>query len=765
MGKTFLIVLLLFIALLTVSAPIAGAHTPPWEIPTYAYINVAPKTVGVNQSVFITAFLDKVMPYAAIDNDIRFKGFKITITKPDGKTEKKTWDVVWDTTSSVCMIYTPDQAGTYKVKFEFPGQTYTWPNEYLNDVFLPSSAETTFTVQQEPIEKIQPYPLPTEYWSRPIEGQNNAWACIASNFLDPLTYGAAYTYGSLRFQPDGLAPDSPHIMWTKPIQFGGVVGGSNTGIWGATFYTGLSYESRFNNPIILYGRLYCDLPHSNSGSGGGYVCIDLRTGEEIWRRNYTVNPSFGQLLWFDTPNQHGVIPNGYLWATVADISGWSTWIAYDPWDGSWLFNYTKVPWGYGFWGVMSPPKVTTWRTYGPNGEILIYVLNTTGRWLALWNSTAPIGTRSIPGTYSWQYLWRPLGKVIDTSDAYSWNVTIPKLPTDSVILYPIYNDLIIGGAHFRKDVFGQYQFGGIGIDISYATIWTLSLKQESRGNLLWIKNYTAPPGNITVQFGPVDPVSRVFFMSHKETMQWEGYDLDKSNKLWGPVGKTRDINFYPASVGMGFSGQIGFVAYGKLYTAGYGGELFCYDSRTGTLLWKYNNTDSGLETPWGLYPLFIGSIADGKVYIYSNEHSPNAPLYKGYKVRCINASTGEELWTLLGWAGVGSFADCGWPVADGYLVYFNSYDGQLYCLGRGPTATTVEVSPATVSTGSYVVIRGSVIDISPGTKQHEQAARFPNGVPAVADECMGPWMEYVYMQKPMPANAKGVWVKLDAVNV
>ncbi|MEM2704064.1 MAG: PQQ-binding-like beta-propeller repeat protein, partial [Candidatus Bathyarchaeia archaeon] len=282
---------------------------------------------------------------------------------------------------------------------------------------------------------------------------------------------------------------------------------------------------------------------------------------------------------------------------------------------------------------------------------------------------------------------------------------------------------------------------------------------------LWIKNYTAPPGNITVQFGPVDPVSRVFFMSHKETMQWEGYDLDKSNKLWGPVGKTRDINFYPASVGMGFSGQIGFVAYGKLYTAGYGGELFCYDSRTGTLLWKYNNTDSGLETPWGLYPLFIGSIADGKVYIYSNEHSPNAPLYKGYKVRCINASTGEELWTLLGWAGVGSFADCGWPVADGYLVYFNSYDGQLYCLGRGPTATTVEVSPATVSTGSYVVIRGSVIDISPGTKQHEQAARFPNGVPAVADECMGPWMEYVYMQKPMPANAKGVWVKLDAVNV
>ncbi|MEM0489527.1 MAG: hypothetical protein QW707_10090, partial [Candidatus Bathyarchaeia archaeon] len=35
-----------------------------------------------------------------------------------------------------------------------------------------------------------------------------------------------------------------------------------------------------------------------------------------------------------------------------------------------------------------------------------------------------------------------------------------------------------------------------------------------------------------------------------------------------------------------------------------------------------------------------------------------------------------------------------------------------------------------------------------------------------ADECMADWMQYVYMQFPKPTeNMKGVWVKLDAVNV
>jgi hypothetical protein len=49
-----------------------------------------------------------------------------------------------------------------------------------------------------------------------------------------------------------------------------------------------------------------------------------------------------------------------------------------------------------------------------------------------------------------------------------------------------------------------------------------------------------------------------------------------------------------------------------------------------------------------------------------------------------------------------------------------------------------------------------VIDISPGTDEHALQKRFPNGVPAVADETMSDWMLYVYKQFPRPTDATGV---------
>lgn len=45
--------------------------------------------------------------------------------------------------------------------------------------------------------------------------------------------------------------------------------------------------------------------------------------------------------------------------------------------------------------------------------------------------------------------------------------------------------------------------------------------------------------------------------------------------------------------------------------------------------------------------------------------------------------------------------------------------------------------------GQGVVIKGSVIDVSSGTTQDQQAAKFPNGVPCAADSTMKDWMGYV----------------------
>ena len=50
------------------------------------------------------------------------------------------------------------------------------------------------------------------------------------------------------------------------------------------------------------------------------------------------------------------------------------------------------------------------------------------------------------------------------------------------------------------------------------------------------------------------------------------------------------------------------------------------------------------------------------------------------------------------------------------------------------------------------------------TKQNEQAANFPNGVPCVSDASMNRWMEYVYMQQPMPTNTTGVPITISVLD-
>jgi hypothetical protein len=733
--------LVLTIAVTLVALPVVNAHTPAWNIPTYAYITVAPDPVGVNQPVTIVYWLDKYPPTAGGTTGDRWRNLKIEVTKPDGSKETL-GPFISDPVGSGWTSYTPTQVGTYTFVFSFPGQvlSQTGPtgilglySDFINDTYLASNATATLTVQQEPIPGAPTFPLPTEYWTRPIEGQNTEWYTIASNWL-----GSPQIVG--KFQPDGTAPNSPHIMWTKPISFGGVIGGTNTGVNGMTVYDGSQYENKFMDPIIMYGRLYYTLPRSDASSGGGYICVDLRTGETLWWQNYTTaRPSFGQFFDYESLNQHGIIPNGYLWATTT-AAGVTTWMAFDPLDGNWLFNETNVPSGT--------------SVCGPNGEILRYVLNYAGRWLALWSNTAHgagLEAARDNSTSGWQ--WRPIGKSVDMSTAYLWNVTIPDLPGlgTPTIVYVIPDDMILG----RSTTLGG--IGALGTPTPY-TMWAISLKPASRGTLLWIKNYTMPAGNITRSQGPVDPQTRVFTMWDKETIQWSGYSLDDGSLLW----TTSSENPWNIYAGAGGALMTNTVAYGKLYSTGYSGIVYCYDLKTGKLLWNYT-ANSGLNTPYGGYPLGIAGVADGKLYLNTNEHSSGAPYWKGCKLRCLNATTGEEIWTIYT-HGASSYGTYGYAIADGYLVFLNVYDMQVYCIGKGPSATTVEAPMTAVTAGNSVVIRGTATDIAAGTKQHEQAARFPNGVPAISDEDQEAWMEYVYMQKPMPANAKGVEVSLDTID-
>ena len=545
-------------------------------------------------------------------------------------------------------------------------------------------------------------------------------------------------------QPDGIGPNSAHVMWTKPIEDGGVVGGSREGVDGNTFYPGMTYETKFNTPIIMNGKLYYELPRSTLGTGGGYLCVDLQTGEELFYQNMS-RPSFGQLLDYESPNQHGVLPNGYLWRSGG--SGSQAFLeAYDPINGNFLFNLTNVPSGTAY--------------YTKTGEIVRYVLtyNATSRsgLLSLWNmSTIP----SFVGSLNFS----PIGKTAIANTSYSWNITIPDLSGTSApaIVKVLGDDMILG----RSTAFAGMMADGTPLDHKF-TMWAISDKPSTRGQLMWIKNYTSPEGQITLRLGPVDPVNRVWTVCSQEEMKVYGYSLDTGELLW-----TSDPMINPMDAYNRMGATEAGTAYGILYTADYSGNAYAWSMKNGSLLWTYgnggvpqNDTSSGYTSAWGAYPLAIAAIADEKVYLYTTEHSPNAPLYKGAMIRCLDAYTGNEIWTLDGWGSGEQGKGADFALADGYLVYLNGYDMQIYCVGKGPSAITVDAPMTAVTKGNSLVIRGTITDTAAGTHQKEQAARFPNGVPAVSDASQGDWMAYVYMQKPRPTNATGVPITLSVLD-
>jgi hypothetical protein len=745
--------LILTISAILIVLPIATARDPPITINSYPYLVASPNPVGINQQVIVVMWIDKPMPETSVNNDIRRFDYTLTITKPDGTTQTMYWPIVDDTTSIQFTVFTPDLIGTYTLLFEYAGQIYTWnatnnQRTWYGDIFSPASKSITLTVTEEQIpDPVYSYPLPTEYWTRPIEGQNTDWWKIASNWL-----GGAYTTNMI--QPDGAAPNTPHIMWTKPIQDGGVVGGSSTTVTpGDTYYSGMAYNTRTNNMIIMHGRLYYELPLGNSGGGGGWACVDLRTGEEIWMdptfgTSGNPEPDFGYLYDLHDGNQHGTIGSGWL-ISQGGFGNSQTWDFIDPVTGAVVNGYTatNVPsTGAGFGQISGPSEIV-----GPHGELLRYQIDLTDGWVAQWNSS--------------RVVWNTLGfgpSQGGTQDAslptrYDWNVTIPTtIPSGSTIRAVYLDDMML-----LSNI--NYAYGGgftIWGTIDPYTVTAISLNKNSLGNILWTRDYTAP-NNYTRQFAGADPVNRVFVMKDVEARTWTGYSLDDGSLVWGPTQPQPDYDYFNLQ---------SFVAYERLYSSGYAGIVFAYSMKNGTLLWTYgnggagNSTNAGLATAWGNYPQFPMAIADEKIYTATYEHSPNSPHYKGMTIRAIDAYTGEEVWQLEGAGSAFEGGSKAFAVASGYAVWLNAYDMQLYSVGKGPTEITANVQNDVVALGNAVQVKGTVMDIAAGTKQPEQAARFPNGVAAVSDSSMKSWMEYVYMHRSRPQDITGVEVRIQILD-
>lgn len=734
-------VLVLLLTLAMAAIGIGINSTKAAEVETYMFITVAPNPVGKGQTVFVMFWLNVYPPTAAGAGGDRWRGITVTIWKPDNTTEIK-GPFTSDPVGGAYFAYTPDQVGTYYFQAHFPGQVLeAGPNPYppgliwVGTYFKPStSKKVALVVQEEPVPLfLPPAELPVGYWKRPISSELREWHVLAGPWL---MSGSNYWPARRIFNPYTKAPETAHVVWTKELTFGGIIGGATE----EDYYSGITYESKFSPPIILQGRLYYN-KYPATPPLPGMVCVDLRTGETIWEVNATgggpvtvslsgygqvqlrlaqgyTRLTYGQIYLCETPNQHGGIP--YLWATGGLVPVWDV---YDAVTGAWLYRLENV----------TPASYV----FGPSGELLGYMLDSRGRWLAMWNSSKVKGLWGGEiGSEAWQ--WRPpVGEKLNWRTGIQWNKTLSEsIPGQGILVIDPDTYIIIATSVGDVPAFG---FSNELYVIAY---------NGTTGERLWTQHLSWPFSN-TIRGAPyghnIVVGEGVVAIYQKENLRWIILDLKTGQQIC--TTDPRPGNDF----GMYVEG--GNIAYGKLYSAGYDGLLCCWDLKTGKLLWSYSSGTSGQETAYGTWPLVTGPIADGKIYVYTSEHSPNSPLYRGAALHCLDAEKGTLLWKISGWWGHNHYGFGPPVVAEGYLVAPNYYDGQIYCFGKGQTKVELEAPLTAVSSGSSVVIRGRVLDISPAVKD----------TPCVADEDMTAWMEYLVMQKPMPQTVKGVTVELYAI--
>jgi hypothetical protein len=736
-----------FILSIAAIIPISAAQTEN-TLPTNAYLSLSPNPAGIGQQVTLEMWLVQPNPTAAGPAGGRWQGFTVLVTKPDGTTQTLGPFTANDASFAVT-YYTPKQTGNYTFQFSFPGQHVTGINTLtfaaVNTYYTPSNYTYILTVQQQPAASYASPSLPTTYWTRPINAQNSLWYSISGNWLaqGAAVLGISNYNATGNFNPYTAGPSTAHILWTKPLMFGGLIGGEFGGGDTSNYFTGKTYQPAFIPPIIINGVLYYNAPLNPRY---GFYAVDLRTGQTLWFQNSTgsaylglgglingwVYPdiNLGQVYNPITPNQEGGF--AYLWST-----GTTTWDMYDANTGNLILQIKNAD--------ITDSSVTV---EGPSGELLDYLIG--NGWIAMWNSSKCIGTLGnytvpIPTFATNYWVWStPDGAVLKWNDGVQWNVTVQTAPAASIVT-------VNSGVILTSTLAG---LSAMGTAQSYTTEAGYS---SSTGKLLWIQNVTLPSGPATsdgYQMGPMADGIFTAYDAYAET--WYAYNAQTGAKIWGP--STPDTDPWGSQPS---PEAVSEIAYGILYGISSDG-VRAFNLTTGQFLWSFEGFNSGTNFPgFYNYPFEeeAQTIADGKLYLQTGD-SHGDPIFKGAQLYCINATTGALIWN------INSFgpAISNMPIADGILTVFNGYDNQIYAYGMGPSKTTVTAPNPVTTVGSPIVITGTVTDISAGSQQNAVAANYPNGLPCVSDASMTQFMQAVYMQQTMPTNLTGVPVTISVTD-
>lgn len=544
------IFLVLTIAATLVALPTVNAHYPAWTVKVWCYATVTNSIIGVNQQEVIVFWINALPPTAQGAYGDRWT-FTIDITKPDG-TKETLPPLTSDPVGGAWVAYVPTQIGNYTVVAHMlahvvtglpapPGGLFSGAAT-INDTYGPATSDpVTFTVQQEPIQPWPEAPLPTGYWTRPINTANRNWYALAGNWLA----GAAQNVNATTSFGYGTGPESAHILWATPMMYGGVMDARFGDIGYVTsHYEGLS----FSPPIILNGRIYYNAP--NAEMRVGYYCLDLYTGKLLSFVN-TTGPvtgkgggfdahggitgdslAVGQIYNYESPNQHGGY--AYLWST-SGYQGSGTWDMFDAYTNYYICSIANVTQTEVRGTSTTTTGATGTNVYGKDGSILYYNLANLGNatvpkyYLQVWNTSQAIWFKPQGwGTSNSYWMWRPyLNTTFDGRNGFSLNVSVP----------------LTSGTTIRAVREDQYIFGGTAGSnneqgITQGFMWCLNLKPDSNGiitpALIWNKTFTPPSsaGNITVSIGAVDPEDGVFTFSCTQLRKRWGFSLDTMAQLW-----------------------------------------------------------------------------------------------------------------------------------------------------------------------------------------------------------------------------------------
>jgi hypothetical protein len=686
--------------------------TPDITLPTEAHLSVRPNPVGLGQDILINIWL-----FPATAGSTRGKylfGLDVIITKPDG-TVIVVGPLETYASSSTWFDYTVDQVGNWTFEFDFPGNY--WPaGRYLNGkvvtnssgyncpesvYYQPSSdGPLTIVVQEDFVLSWPASPLPTDYWTRPVFAQNREWQIIAGNwpwrgpggpdfeelYPDCNTY---YTPQYL-FTPYVQAPESAHIVWRRQNELVGILSERSRDFsWGSPgFYPGVIYN----------GRAYSTYMKPATGTADQadvyWRCYDIRTGETIWEKPAPAIISqsfFGLSVNALVPDQITYESGGFFGGGTQGLLLYDERMyKFDLWSGEMTANVTTEPIDGG--------------TYYREGYVLsVQNLGGGNYRLINWSTSGTSNNfaNRIVSNISWP--WNTLGRVdFETGITANSQSVSPS-------------------------------------SVGLATNIYLQAASLTTGQQLWNISMGVPYGAFS---------GSTFVSDHGKTAirmndgTWYCHDLRDGTRLWTIAGSALSWPW----------GEFGTYnvasAYGKLISTQYDG-IMAINWEDGTKAWEYLAlAEFPLESPYtgpggvGVMPFHVHClIADGKLYISNGEHTATQPASRGFKLHCINMTNGEGIWSIMtGMSGLGSASrETQGAVADGYFIYNDLYTGFTSCYGKGKSVTTVTAPDTEVPLGTTVMIKGTVLDLSPAQ---------PNTA-CVSVDSMKTQMEYLHLQMPI----------------